>query len=86
LTPPIAKSIADADLAQNRIAVLITTEVDRDRGMESFKEISQALRPHKIFFLDDTVRERLSVRVVPTVAKSDGTNLQLREIGPESLQ
>jgi|JI10StandDraft_1071094.scaffolds.fasta_scaffold07281_7 conjugal transfer pilus assembly protein TraW len=81
-----AKSIADADLAQNRIAVLITTEVDRDRGMESFKEISQALRPHKIFFLDDTVRERLSVRVVPTVAKSDGTNLQLREIGPESLQ
>lgn len=81
-----AKRIADDDLAQNRIAVLITTEVDRDRGMESFREISTALRPHKVFFLDDTVRERLSVRVVPTVARSDGTNLLLREIGPEALQ
>lgn len=81
-----AKSIADSELAQNRIAVLISTEVDRDRGMDSFREISTALRPHKIFFLDDTVRERLTVRVVPTVAKSDGTNLIIREIGPETLQ
>lgn len=81
-----AKSIADSELFQNRIAVLITTEVDRDRGMESFREISESLRPHKVFFLDDAVRERLSVRVVPTVAKSDGTNLLLREIGPEALQ
>lgn len=81
-----AKSIADSELFQNRIAVLISTEVDRDRGMESFREISAALRPHKVFFLDDTVRERLSVRVVPTVARSDGTNLIVREIGPEALQ
>ena len=81
-----AKGLADFDLSQNRVTVLITTEVDRDRGIDSFKEISSALRPHRVHFLDDTVRERLDIRVVPTVARSDGTNLILRELGPEVLQ
>jgi conjugal transfer pilus assembly protein TraW len=80
-----AKSIADFDLSQSRVTVLITTEVDRDRGVDSFKEISAALRPHRVHFLDETVRDRLDVHVVPTVARSDGTNLILREVGPESL-
>lgn len=81
-----AKRIADDALAGSKIAVLITTEVDRDRGLESYREISAALRPHKLFLLDQAVRQRLDIRRVPSVAVREGDNLRVREYAPEELQ
>jgi len=75
-----AKRIADQLLEKHRGVVLMTTELNRDRGWAGFREINESLFPHRLYLLTPEIVSRFGVASVPTVVRADGLKFRLSEV------
>lgn len=75
-----ARRIADEAFSHYRPVILITTEVDRDKGWDAFDSYQSALGPYALFLLDKSLQDRFNFKAVPSVVDQMGDKLQIHEV------
>ena len=80
-----AKRVAAETTNLGRGVVILTTDVDRSRGWQAYKEHSEALFPHRLHLLTSEVDARFGIRVVPSHVRSEGNRFIVTETAASSL-
>lgn len=80
-----AKRLAAETTDAGRGVVILTTDVDRSRGWEAYREHTQNFFPHRLHLLTSDVDARFGIRAVPSVIRADGSRFIVTETAVGSL-